>query len=526
VALAVVLVCALPASGAVAPVGAADAPGGARIVAVLPNPVADEDRGEYVVLSFPNRTDLTGWTLSDGEDRVRLPNRTVSGRVLVTGDPGALDRNGTVLGVSHLSLSNAGETLTLAYRNATVDTVSYADAPERERWRPSGWVPVGATERAVSRHGPAPVRAFVLPDAPGVPVEVLRSAEERILLAGYSLTSRRVVRALERASARGVNVSVLVDAAPVGGMARTEAELLDSLSAAGIEVRAFGGGLAPYDFHHPKYAVVDDRAVVTTENWKPTGTGGHGSRGWGAVVDSASVAADLASVFRADARAPKAVPWAQYREEASLRSGSSANATFPTRFSPRRLRAESVRVLTAPDNAERAVVSLLDDATDSVRVEQVSIERGPFLRATVAAARRGARVRILVSGAWYVEEENGNLVADLNDRAEREGLDLRAKVVEPRSRFEKVHAKGVVVDGDRVLVGSLNWNNHSARENREVALLLEGDAVGGYYADVFRADWRGGQWWLSGGLLAVLVVSVGSAVGVGRRRIAFGGDPE
>jgi phosphatidylserine/phosphatidylglycerophosphate/cardiolipin synthase-like enzyme len=84
----------------------------------------------------------------------------------------------------------------------------------------------------------------------------------------------------------------------------------------------------------------------------------------------------------------------------------------------------------------------------------------------------------------------------------------------------------VVVDGDRALVGSLNWNNHSARENREVALLLSGEELGSYYADVFRADWRGGRWTLSAGLAAVLVLSVGSAVGIGRRRIAFGADPE
>jgi phosphatidylserine/phosphatidylglycerophosphate/cardiolipin synthase-like enzyme len=503
-------------------------PSGARIAAVLPNPIADEDRGEYVALRFPDATRLGGWTLSDGEDRIRLPNRTLSGRVLVTADPGAVDPglDVTVIATSSLSLSNAGEVLTLSYRNVTVDRVRYEDAPERELLRRSEWHPVGATNRSVGRHGPAPVRAFVLPDAPGVPLDVLRSAEERILLAGYSLTSRRVARTLERADERGVDVRVLVDAAPVGGMSHREAGVLDSLTEAGIEVRVFGGGLAPYEFHHPKYAVADGRAVVTTENWKPAGTGGHGSRGWGAVVDAESVATDLASVFRADTAPPKAVPWTRYRENASLRSGSVANATYPTRFEDRRLRAESVRVLTAPDNAEGAVVGLVENATESVRVEQVSIERGPFLRASVAAARRGVRVRILVSGAWYVEEENRKLVAALEERASREGLDLRAKVVQPRSRFEKVHAKGVVVDGDQALVGSLNWNNHSARENREVALLLSGESVGSYYEDVFRADWRGGLWWLPGGLGILLVLSAGTAIAAGHRRIEFDADPE
>ena len=80
---------ALLVLGAVATPAAAEAPPSnePRIVAAYPNPVADGDRGEFVVLDVPPNTDLDTLTLADGEDRAQLPNRTVEGRVVLTAAP-------------------------------------------------------------------------------------------------------------------------------------------------------------------------------------------------------------------------------------------------------------------------------------------------------------------------------------------------------------------------------------------------------------------------------------------------------
>ncbi|WP_089825660.1 phospholipase D-like domain-containing protein [Halogranum amylolyticum] len=70
---------------------------------------------------------------------------------------------------------------------------------------------------------------------------------------------------------------------------------------------------------------------------------------------------------------------------------------------------------------------------------------------------------------------------------------------------------------------SINWNNNSVRENREVAVVLEGEDPASYYREVFVADWRGGG---GGGRLPVGVVAVAAfavllGVAVARRRIEF-----
>jgi cardiolipin synthase len=499
-----------------------DTAAGVAIVRVLPNPVAREDRGESVTLSVPRETRLGRFTLADGEDRVRLPNRTVGGRVTLTAAP-AVVRNrtgdpGTVVAVPGLpALANGGERLRLRVDGLTVATATYSDAPEGEAFRPGsgprgGFHPVGATAFPVQTAGADRATAFVLPDAPGPPLEPLRTAEKRLLLAGYTLGSERVARALVAAAERGVRVQVLVEGGPVGGLTRREARLLDRLVRAGVAVRLVGGPRARYAFHHPKYAVADDTAVVLTENWKPAGTGGHGSRGWGVTVHDGDTAGALADIFRADFRGPGARRWTAVRpSHDGFEPASPANESYPTRFRPTTTEVDRVDLLVAPDNAERAVVRRIDAADESVRVLQATAggPDQPFVRALVRAARRGVEVRLLLDNAWYAREENRAVARALNERAAAEGLDLEAKLAEPRGRFGTVHAKGLVVDGESVVVGSLNWNNHSARQNREVVLAVESAGAARYFRQVFRADWRGGAWRIPVGL--VVAVGLGAA---------------
>ncbi|MFC7136882.1 phospholipase D-like domain-containing protein [Halobaculum litoreum] len=92
---------------------------------------------------------------------------------------------------------------------------------------------------------------------------------------------------------------------------------------------------------------------------------------------------------------------------------------------------------------------------------QPTVEPGALLAATRRAAKRGVRVRLLLSNAWYVAEENAALVDSLNRWADRAGVPFEARVADPGGAFGKVHAKGVVAD-DTAVVGSLNWNPTSA----------------------------------------------------------------
>ena len=500
----------------------------AEILAVYPNPVTYQDRGEFVLLDLPERGN---WSVADDHSMAPIPSNA-TGTVAVSTDPEAIEPfvEYEVLAIEDgIQLADAGDTVRLLRDGREVDSVTYGRATQGDVFdvRAGEWRALGATEFESVAADPEQVETFALPDSPEVPTEVIEEADERIVLAAYTFSSWEVAHALADARERGVEMRVLVDGRPVGGVTEPEAEVIDWLDGRGVPIEVLDGDRARHRFHHAKYAVADDRALVMTENWNPSGTGGRSSRGWGTVVHSPDLADYLVEVFEADTGWHDTVPWEQFRANRSFRSSEEATGSFRTVFEPETVPADSARLLVAPDNAERETVAKLHTAEESILVKQVGIggPEQPFLEATIEAARRGVEVKILLSSAWYVRDDNRELAHWLNELADEEGLDLEARLAEPRGRYEKIHAKGVVIDEERVLVGSVNWNNHSIRENREVVVSLEGEEVGTYYAELFVADWRGGLWEVPVGV-PVAVLVVGGLAGFAARRVEWTDDLE
>jgi cardiolipin synthase len=512
-----------------------------RILELFPNPTAAENRGEYLVVRLPERGN---WSLSDGYYEADIP-ANASGVVALSMDPAnttPLLGDESAVGVhgahndgagtpelrtldDHFPLAASGDRIELRRNGTAVAVVDYDRAPEGHRWRADWreWRPRGYEPRPPTEAADATVRPFVLPDSPGMPVEPLRGAEDRLLLAGYTLGSERVVDLLVAAADRGVEVRVLVEGSPVGGFAARSARLLDRVVAGGVEVRVLDGDPERFRFHHAKYAVADDRAVVLTENWKPSGTGGRTNRGWGVVTGTPRAATggettadDLAALFRADAAAADAVSWEAFRAETEFHDGGAANGSYPTRFEAPAPTTADVELLTAPGNGADRLVERIDAADDRV-LALVPRTGGPdnrLVRALRRAADRGVDVHLLLSNAWYDREENRALAEALADEP------VEVAVAEPRGRYGKVHAKGVVID-DTAVVGSLNWNAGAATENREVLLAVEDAAVADFYARAYAADWRGGGVHLPVGFAAGLGVAVAGAGVAARREVAF-----
>ena len=471
---------------------------------VYPDPATDGDRGEFVIIDIPESAPTANLTLSDGEDTIDLSGLNETGQVAVTAEPGpasALTAHPIYEVDTFLALSNAGERVTLRDGNQTVDTVSYPSSTEGELYRNGRFDPLGRTAFEPMTTRNVSVRTFVLPDQPTPNYEHFERSDERILLAGYTFSDPALTDTLIRAHRRNVSVSVLVEGGPVGGVAEPQVEQLDRLRNAGVTVTVLGTEHARYRYQHAKYAVVDDRVLVTSENWKPGSTGGNGSRGWAAAIHDPAVAANLSRIFDADTGFVDTTAWETARPSDPV-PGQGDNGSYPTRFAPINTTAESVTVLAAPDNAAAGVTDMLRSASESIRIQQISVEpSGQLLNETIAAAERGVDVRILLSGAWYVESENRALATTLRTRADQEDLPIEVRLAEPRSRYDHVHTKGLIVDGESTLVGSLNWNSNALHENREIAVRIDDETTAAGFERVFRADWRGAAWRVSWGTL-------------------------
>ncbi len=494
--------------------------GNVSVDAVYPNPSTDGDAGEFVVLDVPEDGVPADLVLTDGEETVNLSGIARTGRIAVTDDSTLTTR---ILGIpvveveAFLSLRNGGEEIHLRSNERVVSSLSYPRGPEAELYRNGTWHRPGRTSIEPVLAEDVAVTTFVLPDDPDPVRTMLQDADERILVAGYTFTDPTVTRQLIDAHRRGVEVRVLLEGGPVGGISDEQIRAVERLTDADVPVAFMGTPMARYDFHHAKYAVVDGSVVVTSENWKPGGIGGHGSRGWAVTLEDERTADELAAVFEADSRWLDSQNWTGARPT-NPKDTTLDHMTFPTRFEGREFRAERTTVLVAPDNVEGELRDCLREADESIAVQQVSIDRdGVLLGETLAAARRGVSVRILVSGAWFVESENRDLVEHLRTLTDREDLPLSARVVEPRSRYEYVHNKGLIVDDRVVVVGSLNWNSHARTRNREVVVLIEDPEVAAYYERVFRADWRGSAWRIPWGFVLIALLTTGVSVGFAKK---------
>jgi len=531
-----IVVCGLLVAAPTATAAASDTsdqPGetAGRIVELYPNPTTDGNRGEYATVRL---TEPGNWTLTDGEGTVRFPEE--AGRFAATWAPERTtdytDATPVAAGGS-FRLAVGGETLRLERDGRVVDRVSYDDAPESQQWHAGdGWRPLGFEPRAPVTARNVSVTPFVLPDAPAAPVEAISDADERLFVAAYTLTDRRVVDALLAADERGVETAVLVEGDPVGGMSTRQAAALDRLAAGGVAVNVMTGPAARFRFHHAKYAVADDRAVVLTENWKPAGTGGASSRGWGVTVDTERVADELAAVFTHDTGWKDTPRWRAVRDEIETVESEPAAGSYRQRHPPQPTTADAVTVLAAPDNAERELVELIDRTDERLLVVQPSIGTRDYalLRAAMRAAERGVEVQILLGGNWYNGDENERLADRLRERVADSEVPLSVRIAADNRRFGKIHAKGIVAD-DTAVVGSLNWNNNAAENNRELAVAITDPAVADYYRQVFVGDWQAGSdtGWLGGALPAelpagLLVVAVGVSSGtilIAHRRLEF-----
>ncbi len=355
--------------------------------------------------------------------------------------------------------------------------------------------------------------------------ETIASAHETLRIEAYTLESLHIYNAIEERIQAGVTVTILLESGPTGGFDDTGRWIAERLHDPPSSTVYFMGAAAPrYRCQHAKFILVDDAlALVSTDNFAknsmpsdPKGNGTFGQRGFVAVTDSPGVVARLAEVFSRDCDAghhldvvPYDSSYAPPAEFVPLESPdwTSYSAPFTGTLVTTATR---ITVLHSPENALRSDGGLLGllsraGAGDSVALMQMSepitwttdkrsAGLNPRVQALLAAARRGATVRILLD-SYYDDEEalDGNTAAclHLNLTASREELNLSCRLGNVTGLG--IHAKvfAIRVGEERwVHLGSINGTESSNKANREVALQVETPEGYGWLLSVFEHDWQ------------------------------------
>lgn len=371
--------------------------------------------------------------------------------------------------------------------------------------------------------------AFAAPDGAFAAVRgFLQAARSRLDINLYLFTHGELAALVEAAIRRRVAVRLLMEGEPHQGMPPQDRATIERLKRAGAQVRVLrtaAGGFKRYHFNHAKFALADgERCLVMSENWTRTSVperARSGPRGWGVILDCPPLAEHLTRVFEFDWN-PRSLDTMSFDPDSPALAGSGAEAELAAAV-PRPLAdpvppaavSGPIRVtpVLAPEHAlleTLGVCGLIRGARSTLDVQQQSLqlywgydqegspEQTPslFLAEAVAAARRGVRVRLLMDGEHLNRRDpRDNLQTRewLTALARRERLPLEARILDAGATGMGIHNKGVIADGQRVLISSINWTQNSPLNDRELGLILESPALAAYFAAFFARDWASGR---------------------------------
>ncbi len=271
---------------------------------------------------------------------------------------------------------------------------------------------------------------IVLPDDTAKPIlDAINAAKHALNVRMFLFTEPTLLDAVIAAKRRGVEVRVMLNPARRSGETEN-AEARKALIAAEIDVRDSNPA---FDLTHQKSMVVDNKiGLVESLNWEPKDL--TETRDYAIVTTDAHEVAEMVSCFDAD--------W-EHGE-----------------FTPH---PESL-LIWCPNNGRQRVAAFIDKAKHTLWVQNERYQDQVIIERLVRAVKRGVKVHILARPPHTLKADK--LIEGVGGL--RIMQDVGAKV--HTLRHLKLHAKMLLADGKRAIVGSINLAPGSFDARRELAI--------------------------------------------------------
>jgi len=337
---------------------------------------------------------------------------------------------------------------------------------------------VPAPAVTLPRLGPGvhPVDLIVEPDDRVSPLSrAIRDANTSVRLEMYELTNPTLVRALEYAHASGVDVRVILEPHPYGASSTINQTAYDNLMAADIPVR---WSSPRYLLTHQKSMVVDNAVayVMTTK-------GPPGNKGINYPPVSSVDSAKNWDVYPLTPPNFTRAAFKANREfdvvDRNPRDVASVAAVFEADWTGRAYTPRDPNLPLSPLDARPMLTALVGSARHTLDVYAEELQDPAMEAALAAAARRGARVRLILPAPKGVDRDAAGIAAI-----------TRAGARVYRAGGLYIHAKAIVVDGRRAFVGSQNLSPASLDHNRELGVIINDRDAIATLEQTFASDWN------------------------------------
>jgi cardiolipin synthase len=291
---------------------------------------------------------------------------------------------------------------------------------------------------------------IVLPDDSAKPiVNAINSAKKSLRVKMFVFSDPALLKAVVAAKKRGVDVRIMLNPSRRSGKAENERSR-KVLKAAGVNVQdsnpAFG-------MTHEKSMVVDGaRAFVKSLNWETKNL--TETRDYAIVTSHKKEVREIIGCFEAD--------W----KRKSFDTGETAHLIWCT------------------GNGRERIGRAIDDARKTIFVQNERYQDAVIIEHLVRAHMRGVKVHVMARPPHKLSKEK--LTEGVGGLRTMNDVGIKIH----KLKHLKLHAKMLLIDGKRVIVGSINLAPGSFDSRRELAIDVSDAHVVKRMLKIVHHDWK------------------------------------
>jgi cardiolipin synthase len=281
---------------------------------------------------------------------------------------------------------------------------------------------------------------IIEPDMGRQPIQnMIRSSHHSLNLVMYGLTDNPLLNDLMQQKQSGKTLKILLEHSPY----KAKNENNKAIQSFHLNQVDWQGYIPSMRFIHQKTLIVDgSKMIVMTFNFTKS-TFAH-ERNFALIIDDPQQVKEVEAVFSAD--------WHH----------------IPTSMP------HSPDLIYSPDNSRLQLVGLISGAKHSIQIYAQSISDYRIVGMLAKAAHHGIKVQIITSSKLHTKP-----------------LDYLAKsgVIIQKSRHYYIHAKVMIIDKQKAIIGSINLTRASLDDNRELAVITRDPSTLNQLITTFNKDW-------------------------------------
>jgi cardiolipin synthase len=291
---------------------------------------------------------------------------------------------------------------------------------------------------------------IVLPDDTGKPIlDAIAQAKKSIRIKMFLLSDPSLIQAVIDAQHRGVNVRIMLNPERRDG----EKENDDSRK------RLVDGGVQVidsnphFDVTHEKSMVIDDEtAFVQSLNWEMKNL--TETRDYAVVTSHKHEVEEVAQCFDAD--------WDRKKFETGDHS----------------------HLIWCVGNGRQRLGKLIDEAKHSLWLQNERYQDPTIIEHLVRAHCRGVKIRIMGRPPHKLKKEK--LIEGVSGLRSLQDIGVEIH----KLKHVKLHAKLILADDKRAIVGSINLAPGSFDSRRELAIEVDDEHIIGRIREALHEDWK------------------------------------